>query len=99
MPAPAVIEPPPPAQVSTPAPPAAVDDEIAARFVRVLAFLDKLRVLGVRSAGGDSKVLMSGRVYRLNDIVDYELALRLTGVTATTLTFVDDNGAVYTKNL
>ena len=42
---------------------------------------------------------MSGRVYRLNDIVDYELGLRLTGVGTTTLTFLDENGAVYTKSL
>lgn len=66
---------------------------------KILAYIDKLKVLGIRAAGSDSKVLMSGRVYRLNDIVDYELGLRLTGVGATTLTFVDENGVVYTKSL
>jgi hypothetical protein len=66
---------------------------------KILVFIDKLKVLGVRAAGSDSKVLMSGRVYRLNDIVDYELGLRLTGVGTTTLTFLDENGAVYTKSL
>ncbi len=66
---------------------------------KILVFIDKLKVLGVRAAGSDSKVLMSGRVYRLNDIVDYELGLRLTGVGTTTLTFLDENGVVYTKSL
>ena len=66
---------------------------------RILAYIDKLKVIGIRAAGGESKVLMSGRVYRLNDIVDYELGIRLTGVGATTLTFLDENGVAYTKGL
>jgi hypothetical protein len=94
-PAPVTVEGPPPAPrpvVSRqPAPPR--------QDSKILVFIDKLKVLGIRAAGTDSKVLMSGRVYRLNDIVDYELGLRLTGVGTTTLTFLDENGAVYTKSL
>lgn len=52
---------------------------------------------GVRAAGADSKVLMNDRVYHVNDMVDYELGLRLTSVTTSALTFVDENGLVYTK--
>jgi hypothetical protein len=94
-PAPATVETPPPAPrpvVSRPPAPPRQDP-------RILVFIDKLKVLGIRAAGSDSKVLMSGRVYRLNDIVDYELGLRLTGVGTTTLTFLDESGVVYTKSL
>ena len=65
----------------------------------ILSYLDKLRVTGVRAAGTDSKVLMNDRVYRVNDMVDYELGLRLTGVNTVALTFIDDNGIAYTKTL
>jgi hypothetical protein len=37
-------------------------------------------------------------VYRLNDVVDYTLGLRLTKVTADGLTFTDANGTTYVKN-
>lgn len=66
---------------------------------KILVYLDNLRVTGVRAAGPDSKVLMNDRVYRVNDMVDYELGLRLTGVSTAALSFVDDNGVVYTKTL
>jgi hypothetical protein len=33
----------------------------------------------------------------VNNVVNVELGLRLTGVGATALTFVDENGIVYTK--
>jgi hypothetical protein len=103
-PAPAMAEAPLPAQVSNPTPPATepvVSRQPAApkQDYKILSFIDKLKVLGIRAAGSDSKVLMSGRVYRLNDIVDYELGLRLTGVGTTMLTFLDENGVVYTKSL
>jgi hypothetical protein len=98
-----VSQAPAPAAVETPAPaPRPVVSRQPApprQDPRILVFIDKLKVLGIRAAGSDSKVLMSGRVYRLNDIVDYELGLRLTGVGTTTLTFLDENGVVYTKSL
>jgi hypothetical protein len=90
-PAPAVIEA-PPASVAKPSPPAAPQQNR-----KILVYIDGLRVTGVRSAGTDSKVLMNDRVYRVNDMVDYELGLRLTGVTTAVLTFVDENSVVYTK--
>jgi hypothetical protein len=62
------------------------------------AFLDKLQVTGIRFSGSDSKVLMNDRVYRVNDIVERSLGLKLVKVTANSLTFVDRNGATYTKN-
>jgi len=64
----------------------------------MVTIIENLRVAGIRAAGDDSKVLMNDRVYRLNDIVDHELGLKLTGVTAKSLTFEDDHGAVYTRH-
>ena len=65
---------------------------------RVHAFIDALKVTGIRSSGGDSRVLMNERVFRVNDIVERNLGVRLTKVTADALTFTDSNGAVYVKN-
>ena len=65
---------------------------------RVQAFVDAVRVTGIRSSGADSKVLMNDRVFRLNDIVDRSLGIRLTEVRTDSLTFVDENGFAYLKN-
>jgi hypothetical protein len=65
---------------------------------RVLAFIDALRVTGIRAAGADSKVLMNDRVYRINDVVERESGLKLVGVAVGTLSFEDAQGAIYTRN-
>lgn len=70
----------------------AADDE------RVHAFLDALRITGVRSSGNDSRVLMNEKVYRVNDLVDRTLGLRLKVVAADHLTFTDAHGVEYVKN-
>jgi hypothetical protein len=41
---------------------------------------------------------MNDKVFRVNDIVERLLNVRLTAVETDSLTFVDDNGVVYTKN-
>lgn len=61
------------------------------------AFLDRLHVTGIRSSGAESKVLMNDRVYRVNDVVDRALGLKLVKVSPDTLTFEDANGLTYTK--
>jgi hypothetical protein len=78
-----------------PAPPPA---PVAKPDARAQAFIDALRVTGIRASGSDSKVLMNDRVFRLNDIVERTLGLRLTGVAADRLSFTDPNGLVYTRN-
>lgn len=65
---------------------------------KILAFIDTLRVTGIRAAGSDSKVLMNDRVFRVNDVVDHALGLRLIAAAANALTFEDENGIVYTRN-
>jgi hypothetical protein len=66
--------------------------------LHIQLFVDAIRVMGVRSSGGESKVLMNDRVYRVNDIVDRKLALKLVKVEPELLTFTDPNGMVYTKS-
>jgi hypothetical protein len=66
---------------------------------KILAYLDALQVAGVRVSGTGSKVLMNDRVFRENEIVDHLLGLRLKKVQSDLLTFVDERGVIYTKNL
>lgn len=90
-PPPVVVEPPAVAQAeATSTNPTQADE-------RIYAFIDKLQIMGVRSSGTDSKVLMNDRVYRMNDIVDRALALRLKQVAPDHLVFEDANGITYTK--
>lgn len=65
---------------------------------RIYAYIDRLQVMGIRSSGSDSKVLMNDRVYRVNDIVERSLGLKLLEVTPDALIFIDPSGATYTKN-
>lgn len=65
---------------------------------RVHAFLDTVRLTGVRASGKDSRVRMNEVVHRLNDVVDRTLGLKLTGVASDHLTFTDANGIEYVKN-
>jgi cytoskeletal protein RodZ len=64
---------------------------------RIHQFVEALKVTGIRSSGTDSKVLMNDRVFRVNDVVDRSLGVRLTKVSSDSLTFTDANGAVYVK--
>lgn len=99
-PTPVVAAPPaPPVKIATqpPAPPPA-ETLPPKPSEKVYVFIDQLQVMGIRSSGAGSKVLMNDRVYRVNDIVNRELGLRLVGVTPESLTFVDASGASYTKN-
>ena len=65
---------------------------------RTAAFVESIRVAGIRSHGPEGRVLMNDRVYKLNDVVDRGLSLRLTVISAGSLTFTDPNGVTYVKN-
>jgi hypothetical protein len=91
---------------SSPAPtPSAEAPVVAQRVVpsvptsnpEAVDFIDRIRVAGVRASATDPKVLMNDRVYRLDDVVNRALGLRLTEISASTLTFVDDSGYQYKK--
>ncbi len=64
---------------------------------QVQAFVDAVRVTGIRSSGADSKVLMNDRVYRVNDIVDRALGVKLVRVESERLIFADADGMTYEK--
>jgi hypothetical protein len=87
---------PPPVAAAPAAAPEPV--RIGGQDLRILTFIDAIRVAGIRSSGTESKVLMNDRVYRLNDMVDYTLGIRLTKVATDGLTFTDANGTTYVKN-
>ncbi|WP_221033006.1 hypothetical protein [Actomonas aquatica] len=63
----------------------------------VLRYLERSRVTGVRVSATDPKVLMNDRVYRLEDVVDRDLQLRVIAITDRELQFRDPQGFVYTK--
>lgn len=100
-PAPPPAATPPPTLVATAPASAPLADQPAAppkTDERVHAFVDAIKVAGIRSSGGDSRVLMNDRVFRVNDIVERNLGVRLTKVEADALTFTDGNGALYVKH-
>jgi hypothetical protein len=78
---------PAPATPATPAPPK--PDE------RIAAFVDSLRVTAIRA--NDNKVIMNDRVYRVNDIVERTMGIKLVKVAPDSLTFADANGITYVK--
>lgn len=96
-PEPTATTPPPRADLAD-APPPEVQLRIPGRDPRLMAYVDSLRVAGVRPSNTDPRVLMSDRVYRLGDIVDRDLGLRLVKVESRRLTFEDANGTTYIKN-
>ena len=86
---------PPPTTPAVTAPPASATPRADER---ISEHLDRLRILGVRSPGPEARVLIGERVYRINDIVDRTLGLRLQSVDPGRITFVDPAGVTYTKN-
>lgn len=90
-PPPAVaVAPPKPEPAKPAAPPAKLEP-------RAINFIESLRVAGIRASTTDSKVLMNDRVYRIGNIVEHEMGLKLTGITAGSLTFEDERGGSYTR--
>lgn len=65
---------------------------------RVQGFLERVRVTGIRASPTDPKVLMNDRVYRLNDIVDRDLQIRVVSIAPRQLRFTDPRGYTYTKS-
>lgn len=81
-----------PVEVVPVAVPAVEDHE-----TRVRAFLASARLTGVRGQDTQARVLMNEKVYRLNDMVEPELGLRLSAVRAGLLVFTDAEGRTYEK--
>jgi hypothetical protein len=101
-PAAAAANPPTPATAdpaeSVASAPAAAPSGPAKPDVRVQEFIDRIRVSGIRASTTDPRVSMNDRVFKLNDVVDRTLGLRIVGIESGGLMFVDSAGVVYTKN-
>jgi hypothetical protein len=67
------------------------------REARIYAFLSEIRLTGVRGLDREARVLMNEKVFRLNDTVDADLGLRLSGVRPGILLFTDSRGRTYEK--
>ncbi len=65
---------------------------------RSSAIVEGLRISGIRASATDPKVLMNERVYRLNDVIDHSIGLRLKEINANNLVFIDETGATYVRN-
>lgn len=65
---------------------------------QIQGIVDRFHVSGVRAAGADSKALVDGHVYRVNEIIDRSVGLKLVKVDTDHLTFVDGDGATYLKS-
>lgn len=104
-PTPVAVATPTPTPAPTPAPaPVRVAPVVAAptaaeREAKIYAFLSAIRLTGVRGLDREARVLMNEKVYRLNDTVDADLGLRLSGVRPGLLLFTDSTGRVYEKRL
>ncbi len=103
-PAPVAVAPVAPAAVATPepAPTPVVPVPLSAlsdseREARIYAFLSEIRLTGVRGLNREARVLMNEKVFRLNDTVDADLGLRLSGVRPGLLLFTDAQGRTYEK--
>jgi len=73
---------PPPVQVNRPDP-------------DVLAYVNTIKVRGIRVADGESKVLMNNKVYKTGEIVNYDLNVKLSEVSGEELIFEDVQGNTY----
>lgn len=61
--------------------------------------IESYRVAGIRASGSDPRVLMNDRVFRVNDMIDHVLGIRLTGVESDQLIFTDvETGATYVRH-
>ena len=85
-----VVPPPAPVVAKPAAPPQKLD-------TKAVNFIEGLRIAGIRASTTDSKVLMNDRVYRIGDIVEHDMGLKLVGITSNSLTFENEGGARYTR--
>jgi len=81
----------PPRPTPPPAPAAPVANPTISDFV------DALRISVVRLTPTDPKVVLNGQVYRINDMVDRGLKVRLVKIEAARLVFSDAKGIEYVK--
>lgn len=65
---------------------------------RIQGLIDKFKISGIRLADADSKVLLNDHLFRVNDLVEPSLGLRITKIESHVLTFTDADGNSYLKH-
>jgi hypothetical protein len=97
-PAPVVLATAPAAQSQAPAAASATAGPAPQSHTDVVqGVVDAYHISGVRLAGAGSKALIDGHVYKLNDVVDKALGLKLVKVDEDHLTFTDRDGNTFAK--
>ncbi len=66
---------------------------------KIQDLIDEMQVLGYRSAGINSRLLMNGRVFKIDDIIDNERGIRFIGSDGESLVFEAPSGYRYRKPL
>jgi hypothetical protein len=64
----------------------------------VVAYVDSIKVTGIRTSNGRSRVLMNNKVYKTGEIVNRSLGLKLTDVRPDELVFEDAEKNIYTAH-
>lgn len=72
------------------APPAATEREIQER-------LERMQVIGITHTPEEDKVILDGRLYRSNDIIDAKLGLVFIRIDGNALVFADEQGREYRR--
>jgi hypothetical protein len=78
--------------------PQRVADNSQGHIDTVQTVVDAFHISGVRTAGAGSKALVDGHIYKLNDVVDKAIGLKLVKVDEDHLTFVDRDGNTFVRN-
>lgn len=83
--------------IVTPAEPAPATPAIKLS-TRIQAFVDRLRVTSIRISDTGNKAILNDRLFRVNDLVEPSLGLRLTSIEPNLLTFTDETGSTYLRH-
>jgi hypothetical protein len=89
----------PPTVVATPVAPPPVEPAPVIKIgTRIQSFVDRLRVTSIRISDTGNKAILNDRLFRVNDLVEPTLGLRLTDIQPHVLTFTDETGATYLRH-
>jgi hypothetical protein len=65
--------------------------------IRIQGFIDRIRVTGIRKSDTESRVILNYRMFRVGDMVDSGLEVKLVKIEDGVLTFADSSGKTYIK--
>ncbi|MFP4068779.1 MAG: hypothetical protein ACLFVC_01235, partial [Opitutales bacterium] len=63
----------------------------------IIQWLAESRITGVRLSGGNSKVILNGKAYGIDETVNHALGLSVLAIQEKRVLFVDENGTKYMK--